>query len=71
MGLRLAADDPGVPVTVRWIALAVMATRTRRIRLGALLPPLAHRHPCEVAREAVTLDHLLDGRLIFSRGLDY
>ncbi len=66
-----AADDPGAPVTDPWIALAVMASRTQRIRLGALLTPLPRRHPWKVARETVALDHLSDGRLIFGAGLGY
>ena len=52
-----------------WIALAAMASVTSRIRLGAMVTPLARRHPWKVARETVTLDHLSKGRLIFGAGL--
>src|SRR5262249_33648633 len=65
------ADQPDAPVTDPWIALAAMAMRTERIRLGALLTPLARRRPWKVARETVALDHLSHGRLIFGAGLGY
>src|SRR5882757_3782415 len=52
-----------------WIALAAIASTTSRIRLGALITPLARRHPWKVARETVTLDHLSNGRLVFGAGI--
>jgi len=52
-----------------WILLAAMASRTRRIRLGTSVTALARRRPWKLAREAVTLDHLSNGRLILGVGL--
>ena len=52
-----------------WIMLAAMAMTTERIRLGTQVTPLARRRPWKVAREAVTLDHLSNGRLILGVGL--
>ncbi len=52
-----------------WIALAAMAVRTKRIRLGTTVTPLSRRRPWKLARETVTLDHLSDGRLILGVGL--
>ena len=52
-----------------WLAMAVIAARTTRIRLGITVTPLARRRPWKVAREAVTLDHLSQGRLIVGVGL--
>jgi alkanesulfonate monooxygenase SsuD/methylene tetrahydromethanopterin reductase-like flavin-dependent oxidoreductase (luciferase family) len=57
------------PVADAWIALAAMAAATARIRLGPLVTPLFRRHPWQVARESVTLDHLSGGRLILGVGL--
>jgi hypothetical protein len=57
------------PVADPWVALAAMAAATRRIRIGALVTPLARRRPWKVARETVTLDHLSGGRLVFGLGL--
>jgi alkanesulfonate monooxygenase SsuD/methylene tetrahydromethanopterin reductase-like flavin-dependent oxidoreductase (luciferase family) len=52
-----------------WVVMAAMAMRTNRIRLGAVLTPLARRRPWKVARETVTLDHLSGGRLVLPVGL--
>jgi alkanesulfonate monooxygenase SsuD/methylene tetrahydromethanopterin reductase-like flavin-dependent oxidoreductase (luciferase family) len=57
-----AATDP-------WIAIAAMATRTERIRLGPMVTPLARRRPQVVARQLVALDHLSAGRIVFGVGL--
>jgi alkanesulfonate monooxygenase SsuD/methylene tetrahydromethanopterin reductase-like flavin-dependent oxidoreductase (luciferase family) len=51
-----------------WIAMAAIAMRTERIRIGALVTPVPRRRPLKLAREVVTLDHLSNGRLIFGVG---
>jgi alkanesulfonate monooxygenase SsuD/methylene tetrahydromethanopterin reductase-like flavin-dependent oxidoreductase (luciferase family) len=58
-----------IPAYDPWIALAAMALRTERIRLGTMVTALARRRPWKLAREAVTLDHLSGGRLILGVGL--
>jgi alkanesulfonate monooxygenase SsuD/methylene tetrahydromethanopterin reductase-like flavin-dependent oxidoreductase (luciferase family) len=61
---------PGAPPVVDpWIALAAIAMATQRIRIGALVTPLARRRPWKVARETVSLDRLSHGRLVFGAGL--
>ena len=62
-------EDPSVPATDPWIALAGMAVRTQRVRLGTMVTPLARRRPWKVAREAVALDALSGGRLTLGVGL--
>lgn len=57
-----------VPIVDTWVALAAIAARTERIRLGPMVTPLPRRRPSKVAREAVSLDHLSDGRLILGVG---
>lgn len=52
------------PVFDPWLALAAVAVRTERLRLGISITPLPRRRPWKLAREAVTLDHLSKGRLI-------
>ncbi|TAK22558.1 MAG: LLM class flavin-dependent oxidoreductase [Chloroflexota bacterium] len=52
-----------------WVALAAMAMRTERVRLGPMRTPLSRRRPWKVARETMSLDHLSNGRLILSVGL--
>src|SRR6266481_8290639 len=51
------------------VVIAAVAARTARIRIGILVNVLARRRVGKVAREAVTLDHLSHGRLVFGAGL--
>lgn len=52
-----------------WTVLAAMALRTRNIRIGAMLTAVNRRRPWKLAREATTVDHLSNGRLIIPVGL--
>jgi alkanesulfonate monooxygenase SsuD/methylene tetrahydromethanopterin reductase-like flavin-dependent oxidoreductase (luciferase family) len=52
-----------------WIALAAMALATDRVKLGLEVVALTRRRPWKVAREAVTVDHLSNGRLILGVGI--
>ncbi|HEX5505821.1 MAG TPA: LLM class flavin-dependent oxidoreductase [Thermomicrobiales bacterium] len=58
----LAMSDP-------WVALAAVALRTARIRIGTLVTPLPRRRPWKLARETVSLDRLSGGRLTLGVGL--
>jgi alkanesulfonate monooxygenase SsuD/methylene tetrahydromethanopterin reductase-like flavin-dependent oxidoreductase (luciferase family) len=58
-----------IPIFDPWVVLAVMGMRTERIRLGLMLTPPARRRPWKLAREALTVDHLTNGRLILPLGL--
>lgn len=60
---------PDAPTLDPWISLAAIAIRTKTMRIGLLVTPLSRRRPWKVAREAVTLDHLSNGRLILGVGL--
>ena len=62
LGMKEPFADP-------WVALSAVAMRTERVRIGAMVTPLARRRPWQVARATVSLDHLSDGRLIFGAGL--
>jgi Luciferase-like monooxygenase len=59
------------PVADPWVALAAIAMRTTRIRLGPMVSAPPRRRPWKLARETVTLDHLSEGRLILGVGLGY
>lgn len=61
--------DPGAPTCDPWVALAAIAVRTERVVLGTKVTPLARRRPWKVAREAATIDHLSDGRMVLGVGL--
>jgi alkanesulfonate monooxygenase SsuD/methylene tetrahydromethanopterin reductase-like flavin-dependent oxidoreductase (luciferase family) len=52
-----------------WVALAAAACSTDRIRLGAMVTPIARRRPWKLAREVASLDVLSNGRVIFGAGL--
>jgi alkanesulfonate monooxygenase SsuD/methylene tetrahydromethanopterin reductase-like flavin-dependent oxidoreductase (luciferase family) len=52
-----------------WVVMAAMAMRTERVRLGAIVTPPSRRRPWKLAREAMTLDVLSNGRLILPVGL--
>jgi alkanesulfonate monooxygenase SsuD/methylene tetrahydromethanopterin reductase-like flavin-dependent oxidoreductase (luciferase family) len=60
-----AGDEPAVDP---WMALAVAARLTTRIRLGPLVTPLPRRRPWNLARQAATLDRLSGGRAILGAG---
>jgi alkanesulfonate monooxygenase SsuD/methylene tetrahydromethanopterin reductase-like flavin-dependent oxidoreductase (luciferase family) len=66
-----ADNQRELPVTDARIALAAIAMRTQRMKLGAMLTPLSRRRPWQVARETVALDHLSQGRLVFGAGSGY
>jgi hypothetical protein len=57
------------PLYDPWVVMAAMAMRTERVRLGAIVTPPARRRPWKLAREAMSLDRLSNGRLILPVGL--
>jgi alkanesulfonate monooxygenase SsuD/methylene tetrahydromethanopterin reductase-like flavin-dependent oxidoreductase (luciferase family) len=59
----------GLAVADPWIALTAVALATERVRLGAMVTPLARRRPWDVARQVAVLDRLSVGRTVFGAGL--
>lgn len=53
----------GGPCLEGWIALTALAQATRRLRLGALVTGIHHRHPAVLANMVATLDIISEGRL--------
>jgi F420-dependent oxidoreductase-like protein len=51
-----------------WTLLAGLAAVTRRIRVGVLVSSNTFRHPSLLAKQAVTLDHISNGRLDLGLG---
>ncbi len=60
---------PDAPTLDPWISLAAVAMNTNVISIGLTVTPLSRRRPWKVAREAATLDHLSNGRLVLGVGL--
>ena len=56
---------PGVPGTAMYdgfVTAAAIATHTERIRIAHLVLCASFRHPAVLAKEAISLDHLSNGR---------
>ena len=66
---HLLYSEPVRAIADPWIVLAAIASRTTRIALGPMVTPLPRRRPAVVARQAVALDELSQGRLILGFGL--
>jgi F420-dependent oxidoreductase-like protein len=56
------------PVFEGWALQAAMAVATSRARFGCIVTGNTYRHPVQLAKLAVTVDHLSGGRLEFGIG---
>ena len=61
-------DEVAKPYLESWTLLAALAAGTRRLRIGVMVTGNTHRHPAVLAKMAVTVDVISDGRLNFGIG---
>ena len=57
-----------------WSLLAALAARTKRLRIGTLVSSMTLRNPALLVRQAITLDHISQGRMelgVGSAGTSY
>lgn len=62
---------PDAPLLESWTALAALAARTNRIRLGTAVTNAAVRNPAVLCKQAITLDQISGGRLDMAIGAGY
>ena len=60
--------DPSAPIFDGWTVLGAIAAMTKRVRMGLNVTGNLYRHPGLLAKIAVTVDHLSNGRLEFGIG---
>ena len=66
--LLALGPNPAAPIFDGWTVLGTMAAITKRARIGLNVTGNLYRHPGLMAKIAVTVDHVSNGRLEFGIG---
>jgi alkanesulfonate monooxygenase SsuD/methylene tetrahydromethanopterin reductase-like flavin-dependent oxidoreductase (luciferase family) len=61
-------NDPTIPKYEGWVALTAFAASTSNVRVGHLVNANPMRNPAMLAKQAVTLDHVSNGRYTLGLG---
>ncbi|MDT0263481.1 LLM class flavin-dependent oxidoreductase [Jatrophihabitans lederbergiae] len=67
--LVFANDGAGPDIVDPWLVLALIAARTRHLKVGTMITPVSRRRPWVLARQTATLDLLSGGRLVLGVGI--
>jgi alkanesulfonate monooxygenase SsuD/methylene tetrahydromethanopterin reductase-like flavin-dependent oxidoreductase (luciferase family) len=59
---------PEEPFWEAWTLISALAVHTARIRIGTLVTQIPIRNPAHLAKEALTVDHISNGRLEIGLG---
>ena len=62
------AEEVGDPIHEVWSVLSGLAVATDRVRLGPLVCGNTYRNPALLMKQAVTCDHLAEGRVVLGIG---
>ena len=65
------APPPLTPMTECWTLLAGVASRTTRVMTGTIVSPVTFRHPSMLAKQALALDQMTEGRFTLGLGAGY
>jgi alkanesulfonate monooxygenase SsuD/methylene tetrahydromethanopterin reductase-like flavin-dependent oxidoreductase (luciferase family) len=64
-------DDEMGPCLDGWTLLGAMAEMTGNIQMGLMVTGITHRNPAIMFKQAVTVDHISNGRLILGVGASW
>lgn len=59
------------PTHEGWSLLAALAVCTSKVKLGTMVTGMTHRFPSVFFKQAVTIDHISDGRLLLGVGASW